>query len=456
MKELKCPNCQHVFTVDAEMFESIAGQVRNAAFDDEVERRVAELKARMSAESEIARMKDRQSHNEALSKSEAALKERDAEIVRLRQQIESSGTAFEARLDAEIAKIRSGHLQDLSEKDREIQSLKASVDKSDEVRRVAVLEEKERVARVIGDKDSEIAELRNRVDAERKEAALREAALKEQHSVVLREKDAAIEFYKDMKVRLSTKMIGESLEVHCANEFNRVRGYAYPNAYFEKDNDSRLGSKGDFIFRDYADGMEYISIMFEMKNEADLTATKHRNEDFFAKLHKDRTEKKCEYAVLVSMLEPDNDFYNDGIVDVSHRYPKMFVVRPQFFMPVIALLSQASRKSIGYMRELDAARRQSLDVSNFEERLDAFRTAFGRNYRIASEKFRTAIEEIDKSISHLQKIKEALIGSENQLRLAGDKAEDLTIKKLTRGNPTMKAKFDAARAASDETGDDEL
>lgn len=263
--------------------------------------------------------------------------------------------------------------------------------------------------------------------------------------MILREKDATIEFYKDMKARLSTKMIGESLEQHCATEFNRVRGMAYPSAYFEKDNDVKEGSKGDFIFRDYADGVEYISIMFEMKNEVDTTATKHRNEDFFAKLDRDRRNKGCEYAVLVSLLEPDNDLYNDGIVDVSHCYEKMFVVRPQFFMPIIALLSQASKKSVVYKKELELARQQSIDVTQFEERLNAFREGFSRNYRLASDRFQTAIKEIDTSIVHLQKIKDALLGSENQLRLANDKADDLTIKKLTRGNQTMKEKFAEAR-----------
>ena len=247
-----------------------------------------------------------------------------------------------------------------------------------------------------------------------------------------------------MKARLSTKMIGESLETHCANEFNRMRNYAYPDAYFEKDNDASSGSKGDFIFRDYIDGVEYVSIMFEMKNEADTTATKHRNTDFLAKLDRDRTTKNCEYAVLVSLLEPDNELYNDGIVDMSHRYDKMFVIRPQFFLPIIGLLSQASRKSAEYKRELELARKQSIDVTNFEAKLNTFREGFARNYRLASEKFQTAIKEIDASIANLQKVRAALLSSENNLRLANEKADSLTIRRLTRGNPTMKAKFDAA------------
>ena len=247
---------------------------------------------------------------------------------------------------------------------------------------------------------------------------------------------------------MSTKMIGESLEIHCSTEFNRVRSSVYPNAYFEKDNDASRGTKGDFIFRDHIDGMEYISIMFEMKNEADTTATKHRNEDFLAKLDKDRREKGCEYAVLVSLLEPESELYNEGIVDVSYRYPKMFVVRPQFFMPIIALLTQASRNSVAYKKELEQVRQQSVDVRNFEEQLETFKDGFARNYRLASDRFRTAIDEIDKSIEHLQKIKEALVGSENNLRLANNKAERLTIRKLTYKNPTMKRMFDEARAAN--------
>ena len=311
-----------------------------------------------------------------------------------------------------------------------------------------MLEERQANAEKLRVKDNEIAELRTSVATERNRAIERENSLKQQHSLELRQKQELIDYYKEMKARMSTKMIGESLEIHCQNEFNRLRAVMYPNAYFDKDNEVADGTKGDFIFRDYIDGIEYISIMFEMKNESETTATKHRNEDFFAKLDRDRSKKGCEYAVLVSMLEADNDLYNEGIVDVSYRYPKMFVIRPQFFMSVISMLSQASRKSADYRRQLEEARRQSIDVTNFEQQLNAFREGFGRNYRLASEKFRAAIEGIDKSIASLQKIKDALLGSENNLRLANDKAEALTIKKLTRGNPTMKAKFDEARQTS--------
>ena len=302
-------------------------------------------------------------------------------------------------------------------------------------------------------KDQEIAELRSQARVAASEAALREKSLQTEYEgklqVVKSEADSRIrvaqeevERLKDFKTRLSTKMVGESLEVHCSTVFESELRALLPNAYFEKDNDASGGSKGDFIFRDFEDGMEYVSIMFEMKNEMDETASKHRNEDFFRKLDADRTAKGCEYAVLVSLLEPESELYNGGIVDVSHRYPKMYVIRPQFFKAIITLLVNAAKKSVEYKRQLAVARSQSIDVTNFEEQLEAFKDAFGRNYRLASEKFKTAIDEIDKSIAHLQKIKDALIGSENNLRLANDKADSLTIKRLTRGNPTMKAKFD--------------
>lgn len=402
MKELKCPQCHHVFQVDEDVFSSIAAQVRDRAFDDELARRTAELKARLLAE----------------HKAEAA--RADSEIGRLRQQLDTM---------AEIARLKTR--ERLAEKDRELAVVRVELDKADTLRRMAVMEEKNRSQMALQAKDSELA------------------GLKEQFALQLRQKQEMIDYYKDMKARLSTKMIGESLEVHCSNEFNRVRASLYPRAYFEKDNDATGGSKGDFIFRDFADdGTEYISIMFEMKNEGDDTATRHRNEDFLAKLDRDRRAKGCEYAVLVSLLEADSELYNSGIVDVSYRYPRMFVVRPQFFMPIIALLSQASRKSIAYLQQLEEARRQSVDVTNFEARLDAFREGFSRNYEQASKKFNTAIEEIDKTIQHLMKVKDALLSTGKNLRLANDKTQSLTIKKLTYGNPTMRAKFNEARNAA--------
>ena len=396
------------------------------------------------AERQAENAKAEQRMRESLGAKDMELHDCQAEIKRLKEQI--NGMAEMARLKTE---------QQLAGKDREIAELRATVERNDSMLRVAVLEEKNRAQASMQAKEAEIAELRNRAANERSEATLRESSLKEQFALQLRQKQEMIDYYKEMKARMSTKMIGESLEQHCSNEFNRVRASLYPGAYFEKDNDASGGSKGDFIFRDFSeDGTEYISIMFEMKNEGDETATKHRNEDFFAKLDRDRRSKGCEYAVLVSLLEADSELYNEGIVDVSFRYPKMFVVRPQFFMPIISLLSQASRKSIVYLQQLEEARRQSVDVTNFEAKLSAFREGFGRNYEQASKKFNTAIEEIDKTIQHLMKVKEALIGSETNLRLANDKTQGLTIKKLTYGNPTMRAKFQEARRAAEQGNDD--
>lgn len=434
MKELKCPNCQHVFQVDKDLFESLAGQVRNAAFEDELNRRVEEMRKRMQLEL--------QSQTKAIENAYALkLNEKDLRLSKLGNDIE----LMQQRLDAISGQKDAEYSNTIAARDNEIERLKSTVAQNENTRKIAILEERQNAADKIRQKDNEIAELRTSAANERNKAIERENYLRQQHDLELRQKQELIDYYKEMKARLSTKMIGESLEIHCNNEFNRLRALMYPNAYFDKDNDASDGSKGDFIFRDYIDGIEYISIMFEMKNEADTTATKHRNEDFFAKLDRDRTKKGCEYAVLVSLLETDNELYNEGIVDVSYRYPKMYVIRPQFFMTVISMLSQASRKSAGYRRQLEDARQQRIDVTNFEQQLNTFRESFGRNYRIASEKFRAAIEGIDKSIASLQKIKDALIGSENNLRLANDKAESLTIKKLTRGNPTMKAMFDQAR-----------
>ena len=437
MKELKCPNCRHVFQVDEDLFESLAGQVRNAAFEDEISRRSDEISRRMELELQNKIKDVENSFSRKLNEKDLIIARRDSDLDLTRQRLEALTREKDAEADKKIASSNA-----------EIERLKAEVARNDSDRRIALLEERQANAEKLRVKDNEIAELRTSVATERNRAIERENSLKQQHSLELRQKQELIDYCKEMKARMSTKMIGESLEIHCQNEFNRLRAVMYPNAYFDKDNEVADGTKGDFIFRDYIDGIEYISIMFEMKNESETTATKHRNEDFFAKLDRDRSKKGCEYAVLVSMLEADNDLYNEGIVDVSYRYPKMFVIRPQFFMSVISMLSQASRKSADYRRQLEEARRQSIDVTNFEQQLNAFREGFGRNYRLASEKFRAAIEGIDKSIASLQKIKDALLGSENNLRLANDKAEALTIKKLTRGNPTMKAKFDEARQTS--------
>lgn len=362
MKELKCPNCGKVFTVDEADYASIVNQVKNAEFNDEVARRIEELHKQQEVEEKLRTVATEQAHQSELFK-----------------------------------------------------------------------------------KNQEIAALKAAAELEKSKKQLEEKSIRDDYENKLRFAQEQIDYYKDLKAKMSTKMVGETLEAHCDTIFNSEMRPMFPNAYFEKDNDASGGSKGDFIFRDSEDGVEYISIMFEMKNEMDETATKHKNEDFFKKLDADRNAKGCEYAVLVSLLEPDSDLYNSGIVDVSHRYPKMYVIRPQFFKAMITLLVNAAKKSLEYKKQLAIAQSQSIDVTNFEKQLLDFKDKFGRNYRLASEKFQTAITEIDNSILHLQKIKEALIGSEKNLRLANDKAVDLTIKKLTKGNPTMKAKFDEAR-----------
>ncbi len=409
MKELRCPKCGSVFTVDEADYASIVSQVKNAEFNEEVNRRLQELHERHKAEEMLAIARVEKDYQEALSKKELEIKE------------------IEARMG----------------------SLKAVVNENESKLRIAVMEEQRKAAERLQGKDKEIAELKATAEISRQKAVNYVTAQKEEYEMKLKMMQEQVDYYKELKTKMSTKMIGETLEIHCSTQYNQMMRPLLPNAYFEKDNDASGGSKGDFIFRDYApDGTEYVSIMFEMKNEADETATKHKNEDFFKKLDADRRAKNCEFAVLVSLLEPDNELYNGGIVDVSYKYDKMYVIRPQFFLPIISLLVQTSKKSLEYKQQLAIAKSQSIDVTNFENQLLDFQDKFGRNYRLASEKFQAAIEEIDKSIQHLQKIKEALIGSENNLRLANDKAEALTIKKLTKGNPTMTALFDEAREAN--------
>ena len=405
MKNLVCPECGHVFTPEElSGSESLINQIKDAEFHKAVDKRVEEVCAVKAAEYKAILAETQKGfQNDLTSKSLA-----------------------------------------LSEKDREIADLRSALKQSDTAVQVAVMMEQRKFEAAIHRKDIEISQLKSINEADKAQAAMHASEIKGQYDLQLREKDEEIMLLKDMRTRLSTKMVGETLEIHCNTLFGQLRP-VMPNAYFEKDNDASEGSKGDFIFRDYADGREYISIMFEMKNEMDTTATKHKNEDFLKKLDDDRRAKGCEYAVLVSLLEQDNEFYNNGIVDMSHHYQKMYVIRPQFFIPIITLLTQASRRNIELQKELEIARSQSIDVTNFENALLDFKDKFGRNYRLASEKFRRAIDEIDKTIDHLQKTKEALLGSENNLRLANDKAEDLSIKKLTRGNPTMKQKFEDAR-----------
>lgn len=395
MKELTCPKCGSVFTVDEADYAAILNQVKNAEFNSEVEQRLDIIKKQLQAEQKSLNVQ--------------------------------SQAQYEKRL---------------LEKETEITKLQASVKESDDKVRIAVAEERQKNQTEINEKNQKISELQAAVKLAETQAKLEKNSLNEQHKAEIQVLKDEIDSYKNFKAKLSTKMIGESLEVHCSTLYEQMMRTLMPRAYFEKDNDASCGSKGDFIFRDFAeDGTEYISIMFEMKNEADTTATKHKNEDFFKKLDDDRKLKNCEYAVLVSLLEPESELYNGGIVDVSYRYDKMYVIRPQFFLPIISLLVQTSKKSLEYKQQLAIARNQTIDVSNFENQLADFKDKFGRNYRIASEKFQVAIAEIDKSIDHLKKIKESLIGSENNLRLANDKAEDLSIKKLTKGNPTMQQMF---------------
>lgn len=444
MKELKCPNCGSVFSVDEADYASIVSQVKTLEFDAEVESRLKEIMKQNKIQQEADSMKISQKYQEQLNSKEIELSKKENEIVKLQARLDSFNQAKQLELETERAKTNE-----------EIVRLKSIIKQNESNIQVAILEERNKVKDLIQTKENSLIELRSQIDLKQKEATIREASIKEDYERQLKQKQELVDYYKDLKAKLSTKMIGESLEVHCSNEFNRVRTSMYPNAYFDKDNDASHGSKGDFIFRDYIDNIEYISMMFEMKNEMDETATKHKNEDFFAKLDKDRRDKGCEYAILVSLLEPDNDLYNEGIVDVSYRYPKMFVIRPQFFMPIISLLTQASRKSIEYQKELIIARQQSVDVTNFENKLNDFRDKFGYHYQHASAKFNKAIEDIDKAIISLQKMKEDLMSSANYLRLANNDTEALSIKRLTRGNPTMKKMFDNARTVgSDNPSDD--
>lgn len=436
MKELKCPHCGKTFQVDEADYESIVSQIRNNEFENELKRREESLRRELDAQNRASEAQAQNAHLQELGQKDQAISARDAEIERLRLHISSMDQAGKLSL-----------AEALAAKEKEISELKAKLLEQSGAVRIAVLEEQQKAQAQLSSKDAEITQLKGQAELDRKEAELQQRALKEQYANELKAKDEQVAFYKDFKARKSTKEIGESLEQYCYKLYGQSLRPVMPYATFDKDNDASDGSKGDFIFRDSEDRTEYISIMFEMKNEADETATKHKNSDFFAKLDRDRNQKGCEFAVLVSMLEMDNDMYNDGIVVVP-GYEKMYVVRPENFIPIITLLVQTSKKALEFKKELAVARSQSIDVTRFEEQLEDFKDKFGRNYRLASEKFRKAIEDIDKSIAALQKTKEELIGSENNLRLANDKAEDLSIKRLTRGNPTMKAKFDEAREAA--------
>ena len=431
MENIRCPNCGTVFQVSESYYESIRRQIR----DKEYEKDIASKEKQFTAEKDAAVA-------EALRNAERIYAESASEKDRKIGEMEILLSKKESEIGSAVLAERMKAQEELSKLETRLAAADSALDLARKEAEIGRKEAAAEAEKVLAEKDAEILRLNGVLKASESESALRVHTEKEKYEALLRLKDEEIERYKDFRARLSTKMIGESLETHCMDEFNRMRQAAFPSAYFEKDNDARTGSKGDFIFRDYDDGVEYISIMFEMKNEADGTGKKHRNEDFFRELDKDRREKGCEYAVLVSMLESDSDLYNSGIVDVSYRYEKMYVIRPQFFIPMITLLRNAARSSLGYRKQLQTIQNQNIDITHFEEALDDFREKFGRNYRIASERFRTAIEEIDKSIQHLQKIKDNLLASDNNLRLANSKAEELTIRRLTRNNPTMKAKFD--------------
>ena len=432
MHEIICPHCHKAFKIDEAGYADILKQVRDGDFEKQLHERL-ELAEREKRDA-IALAEANVTN--ALQKAAAA---KDTEIQALANELAQARSSSQAAAQLAEAKLAHALQAEAAKKDTEIQALQAKLEASETARQLAVtMAVNEAVGVVARERD----DLKNDLNLIAVKNQLEEKAIKEQYALQLRDRDGEIERLRDMKARLSTKMVGETLEQHCEIEFNRIRAAAFQRAHFEKDNDARNGSKGDYIFRDSDEsGAEIVSIMFEMKNESDETATKKRNEDFLKELDKDRTEKACEYAVLVSLLEPESELYNSGIVDVSHRYPKMYVVRPQFFVPLITLLRNAALNAMKYKSELALVRSQNVDITKFETQLDEFKTAFGRNWRLASEGFEEAIRRIDEAIKDLEKTKEALHKSANNLRLANDKADDLTIKKLTRGNPTMAAKF---------------
>ena len=458
MQDIICPNCSKAFKIDESGYADILKQVRDTEFNEQLAERIrlaekdkqnALALAKSQSESDLQKteaQKDKEiealkaeisnhQKNQSLAVAEAIAeleKEKVTLNTKLEQAINDKATATkltEVQMAADLQKA-------IAEKDNELGLLKAQIETIKESQELVIAKTTSAIAQ-------ERDEFKNQMEKLALEKTIAEAALKDKYETQLQDRDEAIERLKDMKAKLSTKMLGETLEQHCEIEFNRMRSMAFPRAYFEKDNDAKTGSKGDFIFRDSDENdTEIISIMFEMKNEADSTATKKRNEDFLKELDKDRREKNCEYAVLVSMLEPDNELYNSGIVDVFHRFPKMYVVRPQFFIPIITILRNAAMHSLKYKSELAMVKAQNIDITNFEDELDKFKQAFGKNYELASRRFNTAIDEIDKSINHLQKTRDALVASDRNLRLANDKAQDVSIKRLTKNNPTMKAKFD--------------
>lgn len=423
MSEIICPHCHTPFQIDESGYAEILKQVRDQEFERLVQERLILAEQEKRGALDLLRA-------EMAREQQQSVSQRDSQIAELQAKLQAAETISQSKLLAELQKVASS-------KDLEIQALQAQIQASDTSKALAIRE-------AVGQVEKERDELRHSLDRASLESSLSEKALIDKYQTQLRDREETIERLKDLKAKLSTKMIGESLEQHCEITFNQARPMAFPRAYFEKDNDASRGSKGDYIYREAdEDGVEFVSIMFEMKNECDTTASKKTNEHFFKELDKDRQEKGCEYAILVSLLEPDNELYNSGIVDVSHRHPKMYVIRPQFFLPMITLLRNAALNSLQVRQELAQVRAQNIDITNFETELEGFKDAFGKNYDLASRRFQTAIDEIDKSIDHLQKTKDALLGADRNLRLANDKAQNVTIKRLTRNNPTMREKFSA-------------
>lgn len=424
MNEIKCPKCGEKFSIDETQYASIVKQVKDKEFTKELKNREAQFEKEKKNLLQLTKLELEKEFNKELTN-------KNSEISELKSKIESEQATFASKLKEIVV-----------QKDKESSELKNKLATFNKDKDLEIANLMTDMSNKLASQENFILKLTNESELVEKEHKLQEQSLKEKYEAQLRFKDEEIERYKDFKTKLSTKMVGESLEQHCEIEFNKLRATGFQNAYFEKDNDAKSGSKGDYIYRDKdAEGGEFISIMFEMKNEMDTTSAKKKNEDFLKELDKDRREKNCEYAVLVSMLEPESELYNAGIVDVSHKYPKMYVIRPQFFIPIITLLRNAALNSLEYRKELSLIRAQNIDISNFEAAMNDFKTKFSKNYEIASKKFKTAIDEIDKTIDHLQKTKDALLSSENNLRLANNKAEDLSIKRLTKNNPTMQEKF---------------
>ena len=456
-EEIRCPHCGKVFQVEEAGYAQILKQVRDSEFEKSIEENRKQYKNNLENEIHLALLKASQDFTQKLSEKESEIQELKNSLEGRKIEEKANLLSYSRDKDAEIAHLKEELLKKdsamqvalqkvISEKDAELSKVKNQLSNSESDKELALLKEKNDFAENLSKKELEISSLKGKLESQNSANELKIATLKDSYETRLLEKDEEIQRDRDFKAKLSTKMIGETLEIHCMTLFNRNRAVAFPRAYFEKDNDARSGSKGDFIYRDYTeDNVEFLSIMFEMKNEMDTTATKHKNEDFFKELDKDRNEKGCEYAVLVSMLEADNELYNDGIYEV-YQYEKMYVIRPQFFLSIISLLKNASLKTIEFKRALEIEKKKSIDVSNFEASLQEFKQKFGNNYRLAQERFSRAIKEIDNSISQLQKVKEDLISSERNLRLANDKADALTIKSLTRNNPTMKELFEEARS----------